>query len=126
MKTILFSLITASLILLSCNKDDDCTPGTLETTIVGEWGVTTLGIPAGDVEFHANGELTDNDDALIAGEVGGVILDQKSYTVNSNSSFTLRAENGANFIEYDVDVISYTCDEIKIEVSGISATMKRK
>lgn len=123
----LFFLLIASLLLttISCGKDD-CEAGQLSTNIVGEWSVTALGFPAGDVKFNANGTLEDVDDALIDGEIGGVAVDEKTYVVTSNDAFTLRATQGANFVEQDVDVISYTCDEIIAEILGFQFTMRRK
>jgi len=54
-----------------------------------------------------------------------VVLDEKSYVVNSNSSFTATAEKGSNSVEYDYDVTAFTCDEITMDVLGIVATMTR-
>lgn len=123
----LFFLLIASLLLttIACDKDDDCEAGQLSTNIVGEWSVTALGLPAGDVKFNANGTLEDVDDVLIDGEIGGIAVDEKTYVVTSNEAFTLRAMQGANFVEQDVDVISYTCDEIVAEILGFQFTLRR-
>ena len=82
----LFFLLIASLLLttIACDKDDDCEAGQLSTNIVGEWSVTALGLPAGDVKFNANGTLEDVDDVLIDGEIGGIAVDEKTYVVTSN------------------------------------------
>lgn len=126
MKNFFYLLLSATLIFTSACGDDDCEAGNLETNIVGEWSVTALGLPAGDVRFNANGTLEDIDDALIDGEIGGVAVDEKTYVVTSNDAFTVRATQGANFVEQDVDVISYNCDEIVAEILGFQFTLRRK
>jgi hypothetical protein len=121
-------LLVASLLLLSvaCNKDDDDDPCTnLNDVIVGSWSITALGMDLGDVEFKADGTLLDPDDALIGGEVGGVILDEKSYVVNGNTSFTATAEKGGNSVEVEYDVTAFDCDEITLDVLGIVGKMNR-
>lgn len=126
MKNLCYALFSLLLVASYSCKKEDCAPGELSTNIVGEWTVTSLGFVAGDVEFNANGSLVDQEDVLIGGEIGGVILNEKSYMVESNTRFSVRAANGTNFIESDVEVLRYTCDEMTIEVAGFEATMKRK
>lgn len=121
-------LIFASLLLVSvaCNKDEDEPCTSLSSTIVGSWSITALGMDLGDVEFKSDGTLIDPDEALIGGEVGGIVLDEKSYVVNSNSSFTATAEKGSNSVEFEYEVTAFTCDEITLDVLGIVAKMNRK
>lgn len=126
MKYYLLSLFTLTILLTTSCKKDDCVAGSLETVIVGEWNVTVLGLPAGSVEFEANGNLIDPDGALLDEEINGVALDDKSYEVNSNTSLTLRAENNSDFVEYDVDVTSYDCDEIVFDLLGFEGKLNRK
>jgi hypothetical protein len=122
----LFFIAFIALVTLSCNKKEDCTPGELSSVIVGKWDLTALGTNAGSVEFKSDGTLVDPDDVLIGGESGGVILDQKSYQVLSNTLVSVRAENGGQFVEAEFHVTSYTCDEIKIDVIGIEGIFSRK
>ena len=127
MKNLLFLLLSATLLtFFSCGQDDDCNEDSLENVIVGEWRVTALGLPVGDVEFNANGTFVDEDDLIIDGEIGGVAVDEKTYVVNSNDSFTLRATQGSNAVTQDVDVISFNCDEIDTEIQGFSFKLNRK
>lgn len=129
MKILNLLLLAALLMTSACKKDDDddpCVATDLSETIVGKWNVTALEMNLGDVEFKSDGTLIDPDDVLIGGEVGGVILDEKSYVVTSNESFTATAEKGSNSVEFDYDVITFTCDEIKLDVLGVVATMSRK
>ncbi len=114
MKNLCFFFISIFL-FVSCSKDDNCEATSLESTIVGKWDVRALGSTTGQIEFKADGTLIDPDDALLGGEVNGMVLDQKSYTVISDTQFSARAENGSNFIEYDFDVIDYSCDKITID-----------
>jgi len=111
---------------IACNKDDDDPCTDLGDTIVGSWSVSALGTDAGDVEFKSDGTLIDPDEILIGGEDGnGNVLDEKSYEVTSDTSFTCTAAKGSTSISFDYDVISFTCDEIKLDVLGIVATMNR-
>ncbi|HZV71015.1 MAG TPA: hypothetical protein VFG10_15780 [Saprospiraceae bacterium] len=128
MKSLLFTMLCLLFVVSSSCKKDDCVPGNLDTTIVGSWSVKALGLSLGDVQFHANGTLTDPDDVLIGGEVGGEVLSVKTYTVGSNTAFNVRAENasGSSSLDFDYDVTSYNCDEIVLDVIGIETTMSRK
>jgi hypothetical protein len=112
-------------VTVACDKDDDAPCTDLGDTIVGSWSVTALSMDLGDVEFKSDGTLIDPDDVLIGGEVGGVVLDEKSYTVNGNTSFNTKAEKDGNSTEVEYDVTSIKCDEINISILGIAATMKR-
>lgn len=124
---ILNLLLLASLLAVSiaCNKDEDDPCTDLGDTIVGSWSVNALGMDVGDVEFKSDGTLIDPDGVLVEGEVGGVILDEKSYVVHADTSFTCIASKGSNSLSFDYDVISFSCDEIKMDVIGIVATMSR-
>ena len=128
MKSLLFSTLCLLFVVSSSCKKDDCVPGNLETNIIGTWEVKSIGQDLGEVTFHSNGTLTDPDDALIGGEAGGVTLDKKSFTVGSNSVFTVEAADSGSTtsISFDYDVTSYTCDEIVINSFGFEATLSRK
>ncbi len=130
MKNLVYFFLALTLILTSsCKKDEECVATDLGTTIVGEWNVSAVGLPAGSVEFNANGTLIDSGNTLTLGEIGGITLDKKTYAVVSNSMFTVRAENSSNpavFLTYNVDVSSFTCDQMNITVSGYFGTMTRR
>ena len=126
MKILNFLLLAFLLaVTVACNKDDDAPCTDLGDTLIGSWSVTAIGLDLGDVEFKSDGTLIDPDDVLIGGEVGGVVLDEKSYTVNGNTSFNTKAEKGSNSTEVEYQVSSISCDEISISILGIGATMKR-
>jgi len=110
---------------VACNKDDDAPCTDLGDTLIGSWSVTAIGLDLGDVEFKSDGTLIDPDDVLIGGEVNGIVLDEKSYTVNGNTSFNTKGEKGSNSTEVEYQVSSIKCDEISISILGIGATMKR-
>ena len=112
-------------VTVACNKDDDAPCTDLGDTLIGSWSVTAIGLDLGDVEFKSDGTLIDPDDVLIGGEVNGIVLDEKSYTVNGNTSFNTKAEKGSNSTEVEYQVSSIKCDEISISILGIGATMKR-
>jgi len=128
MKGLLFLLMIASLVLYSCDKDDEgCDPGHLQTNIVGTWKVSVLEIPAGKIVFHANGDLEADPNILTNAYFGSDTLGQKSYVVNSDSTLTLTATNNGSVQTTVLDVLDYTCDQIDIETSGdVPLKFKRK
>jgi hypothetical protein len=128
MKILFLSLIAALLILLSCTKEDTgCEPGHLQTNIVGTWKVSVLDIPAGKIEFQANGDLMADPNILTNAYFGSDTLGQKSYVVNSDSSLTVTATNNGVVQTTELDVTDYTCDEINVETSGgVPMKLKRK
>jgi hypothetical protein len=126
MKSYILSFLTLTILLTTACKDDDCVAGSLETVIVGEWTVSVGSLSVGDVEFEANGNLIDPNGILIDGDVGGgVFLNNKSYNVESNSRFSVRADNGVDFVEYDIDVSDFNCDEIFMESLGANLKLSR-
>ncbi|HJW28797.1 MAG TPA: hypothetical protein VJ508_06045 [Saprospiraceae bacterium] len=125
MKYLLFSLALLCSVL-ACSKDNNCNAESLSTAIVGKWKVVVFGQTTGDVEFKADGTLIDEDDALIGGEVGGVVLDEKSYTIHSDDLMSVKAEKNSNEIEYDLDISSFSCDEIVFDLGGIPGSLQKK
>ena len=129
MKNLFFLLISASLLtLMSCDKDEDCNPGSLETNIVGEWNVTITGLPLPvvQVEFRANGDLVDQSGVLVEDVILGMTVESKTYSVPSDTIITLTASNSLGSLDYNVDVVSYTCDEIIVIDQGTEYTLKRR
>jgi len=128
MKTFLIYLVAASVILSSCKKEDEgCNPGQLETNIVGRWKVSVLDIGAGQIEFHANGDLLVDPNILTNAYFGNDTLGPKTYVVNSNMSITVTATNNNVVQMSELTVIDYTCDEINVETTGgVPLKFKRK
>src|SRR4030095_4927213 len=128
MKELLFLFIAASLVFSACKKDEgDCEPGHLQTNIVGTWKVSVLDIPAGKIEFQANGDLMADPNILTNAYFGSDTLGQKSYVVNYDSRLTVTATNNGVIQTTELDVTDYTCDEINVETSGgVPMKLKRK
>ena len=120
----LFVLVLGA-ILFATSCGDDCGATTLSETVIGEWELE-LNDEKGEVEFLAGGALSDPDDILIGGSIGGVDLDEKSYTVTGDNIITVRAESGNQFLELELDVDSYECDKIILNFIGVPIEMKRK
>lgn len=127
MKNLLYYFLALTFVVFTaCEKDEECND--LDTTLVGDWHITVFPIVSGDVEFRANGTLIDTDNTLLDPNIGGVSLDVKTYDVESDSTFSVRAEssiNSAIFLEYDVKVNSFTCNDMSVTVNGINGTMER-
>jgi hypothetical protein len=127
MKNLFFLLISALILSLSaCDKDEDCEPGELNTNIVGEWNVKLEGLSLAQVEFRANGDFVDQSGFLVPDEIAGITVETKTYTIPSNVVIRMIASNSLGSVNYDVDVISYTCDEIVVDVNGTEYTLERR
>ena len=127
MKSYFLSFFALAILLTtSCNKDDDCVAGNLETTIVGNWRLTLAGATLGEIEFKANGDFIHDDNILIPEQIAGAPVETKTYSVQSNSLFTLRASNSLSFSDFPLTVTSYDCDEIVTNVQGLEYRFKRE
>lgn len=128
MKNVLFYLfIVLSFVFVACDKDDDeCTPRDLALEIVGEWNITAVGIPLAAVEFKANGDLVDLSGLLLPDTIAGIMVENKTYEIPSNTMIRLIASNSFASVPYDVPVSSYTCDEVVVNVQGDTYTLKRR
>lgn len=132
MKNHFFSwvLFTCTLAFLSaCSSDDDnCTPPSVPTNIIGKWNILIKGLgvsESGSGTFNADGTFsTIPEDLIIEGELNGKLLPVKKYTADS-SSVTFRAvaiDNSAS-IGNTFDVKSNACNKIVFDVFGGLATM---
>ena len=124
MKHLLYLFLSLTLVLASCDKDDDdCTnESSLSSVIVGEWDVTALGIVVGEVEFRADGTMEDVDETLVEQESG----DELTYSVNNNSSITITIEDDNGGTQNETyNVTSFDCDEIDIDAGISVVTLKR-
>jgi hypothetical protein len=127
MRSTIGFLFFTLLVMVACQKDKKCAlEGDLSVLIVGRWDVEVFGFLAGEAEFLADGTLIDADGVFINVEIGGVVLDQKSYVVISDSLIIVRAENGDLSQETEIEVTSYSCEEIKTNVFGFAVTLDRK
>ena len=129
MKNLFFYLVGAMLLTLTaCDKDDDCDAGNLNTNIVGEWNVFFENVPisVGQVNLNANGTLEDQSNVLNLNNIGGINVTTKTYTVPNNNTIRLTGSDGTTSLDTDVDVNSYTCDEIDITYQGTNMELRRK
>lgn len=118
----LFLILSIGVVFASCSKED-CSEDALSTVLVGTW---TSPLFVGDVEFKADGTIVDPNDDLIGGEINGVVLDEKTYTVNGNTGIDLVASKDDQSLDASVDVTGYDCDEVTLSLLGIPITMTRK
>ena len=70
--------------------------------------------------------MIDEDESIINNEIGGEPVTSKNYTVNSNSSVTVSASNANGTVSTDLDVTSFECDEIHVDVLGFDTVLKRR
>ncbi|MEO6132777.1 MAG: hypothetical protein ABIQ02_13090 [Saprospiraceae bacterium] len=127
MKLFITSLLCITLLLTISCKKDECTPGNLDTNIIGSWNVTSVAGDLGTVEFHANGTLVDSNNALIAAESMGQLLSEKTFMVPSNTTVHIHASNtsGTTSINNDYSVTSYTCNQIFVSLQGFNVILTR-
>jgi len=128
MKNLLYYFLALTLIIAtSCDKDDDECEN-LDTAIIGSWEVTVFPFAQGDVEFKANHDLIDADNTFLEAQIGGTTLDKKTWAIENDSTFSVRAESSVMpqlFVEYDITVRSFTCDQMDITVLTVNGTMER-
>ncbi len=119
---ILGAILVAGLLLVACNKDEDC--DNLESNIIGVW---ELSFDDSVVEFKSDGTFVDGSDSLLGGEINGSQLTQKTYAIEG-MDLKLRAEEagGGQFLSSTFSVTESSCDEITISLIGIPVKLKRK
>lgn len=122
MKLLKLSILFLSVLFLSSCGDDDCEAPALSENIVGKWEVVVTGLEA---EFQADGTLIDPDGAFIEGELNGVELNEKSYTIDGNT-LNVKAASGSQFVEGAIEISNIECDEMTATIFGIASQMKRK
>ena len=127
MKYLVLLCLIVTLAFAACKKEDNCVPGFLETVIVGEWRVISFGSSDGDVVFHADGTLEDDDEALIYNTFGDEEFSSITYVIDSDFQMRIRGELATtNDLEFIVMVDNYSCDEINLSVLGVDRTLERK
>ena len=85
MKNLFFLLSVVSLALFSCDKDDNCTPASLESTIEGTWKLECNTNETCEVQFLENGMFIDDSEALVFNPNGDIM----SYTVVSDEQILI-------------------------------------
>ena len=119
------SLFIGSFILLiaSCSKDEACTPKAFNENIVGSWKITSAALGfslSGTGNFNSDGTFSTNpDDLIIDGELNGVPLTKKTYTISGNNIiFKASSANGSDNISVDGTQNTNECSKIVIGVFG--------
>ena len=116
-----FLLLTFSVFAVGCG-DDSC--DVLEETIVGTWESAPLG--EGEFQFLSDGSLVDDNDLLIEAEFNGSPLNDKTWRVENDNKLFVRASDGSQFLEAELNVPTFDCDVITVEQLGISIEFSRK
>ena len=111
------------LLAISTSCGEQCTAPDLDENIIGNWRMTVTG---NMIEFRADGTLIDPNAALIGGQMGGVVLDQKSFEVLGADLIKVRAESGSEFLELEYAVPSNFCDELRIIAFNGEITLIRQ
>jgi hypothetical protein len=72
--------------------------------------------------------LIDPDDLIISYTENGVVYDQKTYVLKSSNiiEITVMPTGGEESNSAEIGVISYSCDEIEIDVFGLRGKLTRK
>lgn len=128
-----FLLLTCLAIALfslnACSSDDDnCTPPSVPTNIIGNWNIQIKGFGVnqfGSGTFNADGTFsTDPVDLIVDGELNGKMLPIKKYTADSVSvTFKAVAIDNSASLGSTADVKSNECNKIVFDVFGGLATM---
>jgi hypothetical protein len=113
------------LILASCtDKDETCVAPDVATNIIGLWDISISG---GSVTFNTDSTFIDPSGALLSGEINGVELTEKTYSV-TNDSLYLRAGSplSSDNVSMTVPVTKNECDVITVTVIGVPLNMNRQ
>lgn len=126
MKFKLFVMASFLTLALSCSKEDpglDC-PDTLEELIVGSFEIENP-LASGTVTFNSDGTWSDPDQVLLHAKINEEWLDEKTYTVLSETALELQVAKGSSSQKAEYKVESSTCSEIVVSYFGIELTMTR-
>lgn len=97
---------------------NDCTPPSLAENIVGTWKTSVFSVS--DVEFFANGDLSDVDNALIFFAVNGLEYSDKSWEAidDNNLLLTAKPPMGSGVSTREFKILRHECNEIDLGVDG--------
>ena len=117
-----FSLCLA----FSCSKADlePTCPQSLEELIIGSFSIEDP-LASGQVTFNSDGTWSDPNQVLLHAKANGEWLDEKTYTVLSETSLELRVAKGSNSQTAEYKVESSSCAEIVISYFGFELTLER-
>ncbi|MDF1696198.1 MAG: hypothetical protein P1U56_10215 [Saprospiraceae bacterium] len=120
MKKLLLGLFIATTLFASCGSDCELTE--LDEIILGEWTLN-----GSDITFNADGTMDDPDNVFEA-EINGVSLQDKTYTLDGNSTINIKSssEDPPASLSFSYEVTEYDCDEIKMTAFILTLTLKRK
>jgi len=128
-KNVIFLLLVGLIGLSSCSKssdDNSCIAPALSENIIGSW--TTDYDPDSRAEFKTDGTLIDPNDIIFAGNINGLVLDLKTYSV-TNQTVSIMAtssiDNSIGSLGAEFVISSNECAEIKFPVLGITVTLTR-
>ena len=111
--------------LVSCTQEDEtCIAPAIATNIIGTWDVSISG---GSVTFNTDSTFVDPSGALLSGEINGVELTEKTYSV-TNDSLYLRAGSplSSDNVSMTVPVTKNECDVITITAIGVPLNLNRQ
>lgn len=106
--------------MVSCGDSCDM----LDENIIGTWSAPLLG--AGTFTFNEDGTVVDADDLLLAGSVSGMSLDMKTWRTVGDEMLIVRASDGAQFLEAELNVTSFDCDVIELVQTMVPFTFNRQ
>ncbi len=123
-KKMLFLVVIGMVFVISACSEDECVAPGISENIIGSWKVTA---GTGVVEFKTDGTFTDPDDDLIGGEINGEVLDQKTYSVTTDSLFVEAASaTSSNAVSAAFPVEGNECDKITVSLIGTNVDFIRQ
>jgi len=117
----IFLTLLTLLIFTSCG-DEDCELTELDEIIIGTWEVA-----GSDVTFNEDGSLIDRDN-IFEGEINGIQLLEKSYSLEGDSIITIRtfSSDPPASLGFDLEIDEYDCNEIETTLFLLSYDFKKK
>ncbi|MEP7197430.1 MAG: hypothetical protein ABI851_12990 [Saprospiraceae bacterium] len=129
--TLLFLSFLATMIILSCSKED-CTPSSINENVIGNWSIKTSAFgfsESGTGSFNSDGSFnTVPDDLLISATINGTKLTKMTYKI-LDSTLVLKVSdpnNSNTSSSLSLDLTKNECDRISFSLSGLgTATFSR-
>jgi hypothetical protein len=124
--------LVLTLAFSNCKKDEVvCIPPALKANLVGKWTASASFLgqsSSAEVEFRADGTMSDPDDFFIGGELNGQPSTEKTFEVAADQkAVTFKAASDSGWLSTDYEVKTVACDKVVLSFAGLAdATLVRK
>lgn len=121
---VLYFLLGMFVFFTACSDDDDndCTGDPLSEVIVGTWKADG---EDGTFEFLSDGTLNDPSE-ILGGDGDLTTTEVNTYNVIDDNTLELTTESDVFSSSIEFPITSYDCDEIEINILGITGKLTKQ